>query len=53
MAESIENYEPRARVLSIAVEQIPERNTLNASITFQVVNTQEIVTVDVSLARLR
>ena len=53
MAEAIENYEPRARVLSIAVEQKPERNTLDASITFQVVNTQEIVTVDVSLARLR
>ena len=53
MAEAIENYEPRARVLSISVQNKPENNSLDASITFQVTNTQETVSIDISLARLR
>ena len=53
IADAIKNYEPRARVLSISLNLKPERNSLDATIQFQVVNTNEIVSVDVSLARLR
>ena len=51
--DAITNHEPRARVLSVTVQLKPENNTLDATIEFQVVNTKEIVTLDVSLARVR
>lgn len=53
MFDAITNHEPRARVLSVTVQLKPENNTLDATIEFQVVNTKEIVTLDVSLARVR
>tara|TARA_Y100001978_G_scaffold126679_1_gene113017 strand:- start:89 stop:526 length:438 start_codon:yes stop_codon:yes gene_type:complete len=53
IAEAIENFEPRALVLSVSVSTDGDRNRLDASVEFQVVNTQEIVTTEVSLARLR
>ena len=53
IADAIKNYEPRARVLSISLNLKPDYNSLDATIQFQVVNTNEIVSVDVSLARLR
>ena len=53
MFDAIEAYEPRARVLNIRVSPQPDYNSLDASIEFQVVNTKEIVSVEVSLARLR
>lgn len=53
IADAIAKYEPRARVLSIALNLLPDRNTLDATIVFQVVNTGEQVAVDVSLTRLR
>ena len=53
MADAIENYEPRARVLSIDLNVNGDQNSLNATIEFQVVNTSEVVSVEVSLARLR
>ena len=51
--DAITNHEPRARVLSVTVQLKPENNTLDTTVEFQVVNTKEIVTVDVSLARVR
>ena len=51
--DAITNHEPRARVLSVTVQLKPENNTLDTTVKFQVVNTKEIVTVDVSLARVR
>ena len=51
--DAITNHEPRARVLSVTVQLKPENNTLDTTIEFQVVNTKEIVTLDVSLARVR
>ena len=53
IAEAIENFEPRALVLSVSVSTDGDKNRLDASVEFQVVNTQEIVTTEVSLARLR
>lgn len=51
--DAITNHEPRARVLSVSVLLKPENNTLDTTVEFQVVNTKEIVTLDVSLARVR
>ena len=51
--DAITNYEPRASVLSVAVQMQSDYNTQDASVEFQVVNTKEIVTLNVSIARLR
>ena len=51
--DAITNHEPRASVLSVTVLLKPENNTLDTTVEFQVVNTKEIVTLDVSLARVR
>ena len=51
--DAITNYEPRASVLSVAVQMQSDYNALDASVEFQVVNTKEIVTLNVSIARLR
>src|SRR6056300_1764517 len=53
IADAIKNYEPRARVLEISLSLKPEYNSLDATIVFQVINTNETVSVDVSLTRLR
>jgi phage baseplate assembly protein W len=51
--DAIAKYEPRARVLEVSLNLAPETNALDATIVFQVVNTAEVVSVDVSLTRLR
>ena len=51
--DAITNYEPRASVLSVAVQMQSDYNALDASVEFQVVNTKEIVTLNVSIARVR
>ena len=53
IAEAIKNFEPRALVLSVSVSTDGDNNRLEATVEFQVVNTEEIVTNEVSLARLR
>ena len=50
---AIEAYEPRAVVRDVNVTIVPDRNDVKVAVTFQVVNTAELVTVDVSIARLR
>ena len=51
--DAITNYEPRARVLSLAIKPDSNYNALDVQITFQVVNTTEIVSLDLTIARLR
>lgn len=53
IANAIQRHEPRALVLEVALDTIPDRNELKARITFQVLNIGEVVTLDVNLARLR
>lgn len=50
---AIENYEPRARVRGVRARLLPDNNDIRVTVAFQVVNTQEEVTLEVSLARLR
>ena len=51
--DNIEIYEPRAEVLSVDVNLQPDRNTLEVTLKFKVVNTEEETTFTTTLARLR
>lgn len=50
---AITNYEPRARIIETNVTTHPEYHEVKASVTFQVITTSEIVTLDLNLTRLR
>ena len=49
----VHTYEPRAEVLDVSIKLNPNNNQVSATITFQVLSTNEVVELDVSLARLR
>lgn len=51
--QAIENYEPRARVLSVKVQAYPDNNNVLITLEFQVRNTEEIVVLETAIARLR
>lgn len=51
--ETIETYEPRAEVLDVKVLLQSDRNLLDVTIKFKVVNTEEQVEFTTTLARLR
>lgn len=51
--EAIEAYEPRAQILDIQVISNPDRNSVSATIVFQVINSREQVTLSTTLSRLR
>lgn len=53
VSQTIENYEPRARVREVAVDINPEANSVNVTVIFQMVTTLQVETVQVSLTRLR
>ena len=53
ISQAIETFERRARVLDITTKVVPERNDVFVSITFQVVNSGEVVDLELSLNRLR
>ena len=50
---SMEKWEPRAKILDVIVNPAIDQNSINVSITFQVVNTEEIVTFTTVVSRLR
>tara|TARA_Y100000389_G_scaffold137648_1_gene135278 strand:+ start:15287 stop:15730 length:444 start_codon:yes stop_codon:yes gene_type:complete len=51
--QTINEYEPRARIINIFVNFIEDYNDLNVTIEFQVINTEEVVQFTTSLSRLR
>ena len=53
VVEAIEAYEPRARVQNVSVQVKPDRNEVLAKVVFQVITTNEIITLDLDLTRLR
>jgi len=53
IVSAIQQYEPRAQIINVDVNSQPDRNSLAVTITFKVVNTQEIVTFTTNLSRLR
>ena len=50
---AISSYEPRAEIISVLAVSRPERNDLAVTVTFKVINTNEIVELNSTLARLR
>lgn len=50
---AIEKFEPRAEVASVIANANPDANSVNVTVIFRVVNTQEEVTFTTTLARLR
>lgn len=51
--QAITRSEKRARVLDVNVNLRPESNSIGVQITFQVVNTEEVVTLQTTITRLR
>jgi phage baseplate assembly protein W len=51
--EAIKKYEPRARIRQVSTNLQPDANSISVTITFQVVNTEEVVTLDTTIMRLR
>lgn len=50
---AIANYEPRALVLSVNVNQADDQNSINITVTFSIVNNTAPITVSVFLKRVR
>lgn len=50
---AIENFEPRARVLNVNAQVFPDFHDVKVTVKFQVISTQEVIDLDLSLARLR
>lgn len=53
VVSAIENYEPRAKVLSVLVNMEPDNNTARVRVEFSVINLDQIVTLETSIIRLR
>lgn len=51
--QAIERYEPRARLLNVMVNMQPEYNNVSVTVEFQIINTEELVTLEITIARLR
>ena len=50
---AIDLYEPRAVLEDLKVDLQPDRNTLHVRVICRLINTQEIVTIDTTLSRVR
>lgn len=50
---SIDNYEPRARVINIQANVSPDNNYINCRIEFQIVSTGSLEVIETTVARLR
>lgn len=51
--QAIERNESRAKVVSVDTNLNPDRNSLGLTVTFRILNTGEIVSVNTIIARLR
>ncbi|HAI37592.1 MAG TPA: hypothetical protein DCM40_05430 [Maribacter sp.] len=51
--EAVDLHEPRAQVIDVDVNLLPDQNTVRISVTFEVLSVGETVTLDLNLARLR
>lgn len=50
---TIENFEPRVKLINVQVNMNPDNNSVYVSITFKIVNTERPITVDFTLQRTR
>lgn len=51
--QAIQRYEPRARVRQVRTNLQPDANSLGLTISFQILNTTEVVTLETNITRLR
>lgn len=49
----IRNFEPRAEILKVIVKELPDTNTIEASILFTIINIEEPQTLNILLERVR
>lgn len=49
----IRNFEPRAEVLGVVVKELPDTNTIEASVLFTIINIEEPQTLNLLLERVR
>lgn len=50
---TVEQYEPRAEILDIKTNLLPDYNSLSVTVTFKVVNIEEVVEFTTTVSRLR
>ncbi len=50
---TITNWEPRAELLDVTVNVLPDNNTVNITIMFRIVNTTEPIRMELTLRRTR
>jgi len=53
IAETINNYEPRARLISVTAKGFPDDNAYEVTIVFSIVNNISPITLDFVLRRVR
>jgi len=53
ISEVIDNYEPRAELISVDIDARPDANALSISVVFYVINDSAPVVLDVILERVR
>jgi len=53
VAQAIANFEPRAILRRVRATLLPDQNSVNVKVVFQVVNVQETQELSINLARLR
>jgi phage baseplate assembly protein W len=51
--EAVSRYEPRAFIRSVKTNLQPDANNIDVTITFQIINSEEIVTLGTTITRLR
>jgi phage baseplate assembly protein W len=51
--ESIEAFEPRARLQKLKVTSVPDRNSIRVRVEFKVVNSTRIEVIETQISRLR
>lgn len=51
--QAVESFEPRARILKVDSNLQGDLNSARVTVTFQVINTEQIETVELELTRLR
>lgn len=53
IVDVVNNFEPRVDLLDVSVVSSPDENSLYVTITFKIVNTQQPLTLDLTLERTR
>jgi phage baseplate assembly protein W len=50
---AVKLYEPRASIRKIGVRALPDNNSVSVYVEFLIINTEEVVTLDTTISRLR